>query len=839
MTMAQAVSDLQGRRLSQPVVVEDTQENLQSNIGWLQKLAAAGKLSSISFTDGANSLQFSASQVNSSTALLNKAVASGITVQVADTAGNTARMASRISTAYEVTVTDTAANIQKNLAGLQTLAASGKLDTLTFTDSSEPIVMKASQFGNTAALRALMPDATINVVDTAANVAKTNVAGASNVTVKDTAANVLRNLEAMRTLASTALSMDVRLNERAPVMMLTAAQYIGSADLRDKLQNVTYTIKGTAAEIAENADQLSGLKAIVTDTAANLQDNLEALQGLADARLLTLKVTDAKTAKLEMSVDQALKMGNLAGTSITLKDSAANIQTNFDELLKVKRIGEIQLTDDARPLIEVTQAQYKNGAAMLSKISGAAVTVTFSGQLKDYKINPNNDGSYTVDKTNYKKVNFFKFSDTSTFANTGDKNINAMLLGGTQYWWRNASDPITTSDDLVKAGVYAMGAGSSKTHIKYSFLEAAPAGNTADSKGFREMSAEQKAGVVKAFDYLSSLVGVTFEEVSAPEDADINFGTNNQYSQGSSGYANVPNGSGDHPVYLFLDNGPGNVNTSMATGSYGWQTLIHEMGHTLGLKHPGNYNASGGTMPGPFLPKALDSRAYTLMSYNNPDGTMEVTKTTTNNISYTYSANTVNASTYMMYDIAALQFLYGKGTGAGLDAYQVNTFTADWSGMQTLWMPQDGSIDASAVENSNIIDLRQGAFSSINVIPKSITDSFPSSLQSAATYMGLNNVGLAFGSQVTTAKGGSAVDVFYANLDNDVTIDGGAGDDTVYLAGVEDDWLFDAQTSTYENINANIALEQRVKVTVSNVEAIKYYKADSVPTTHTRLDLSA
>jgi hypothetical protein len=540
-----------------------------------------------------------------------------------------------------------------------------------------------------------------------------------------------------------------------------------------------------------------------------------------------------------MSVDQALKMGNLAGTSITLKDSAANIQTNFDELLKVKRIGEIQLMDDARPLIEVTQAQFKNGAAMLNKISGAAVTVTFSGQLKDYKINPNNDGSYTVDKTNYKKVNFFKFSDTSTFANTGDKNINAMLLGGTQYWWRNASDPITTSDDLVKAGVYAMGAGSSKTHIKYSFLEAAPAGNTADSKGFREMSAEQKAGVVKAFDYLSSLVGVTFEEVSAPEDADINFGTNNQYSQGSSGYANVPNGSGDHPVYLFLDNGPGNVNTSMATGSYGWQTLIHEMGHTLGLKHPGNYNASGGTMPGPFLPKALDSRAYTLMSYNNPDGTMEVTKTTTNNISYTYSANTVNASTYMMYDIAALQFLYGKGTGAGLDAYQVNTFSADWSGMQTLWMPQDGSIDASAVENSNIIDLRQGAFSSINVIPKSITDSFPSSLQSAATYMGLNNVGLAFGSQVTTAKGGSAVDVFYANLDNDVTIDGGAGDDTLYLAGVEDDWLFDAQTSTYENINANIALEQRVKVTVSNVEAIKYYKADSVPITHTRLDLSA
>ena len=845
MTVAQAMADLSAKRLSQAVTVEDSQDNLQANLANLQKLAAAGKLGALSFTDGASSLQFTAAQVNSSSALLSKVVASNITVQVADTAGNMARAASRISTAYEVTVTDSAANIQKNLTGLQALAANGKLDTLTLTDSSVPVVMKAAQFGSTTALRDKMADATINVVDTAANIAKTNVATASHVTVKDTAANVLRNLEAMRTLASTAPSMDVQLAGRASVMTMTAAQYTGSSDLRDKLQNVTYNIAGTAAEIADNAFELDGLKVMVTDTAAHVQENLEALQSFADASKLVLKVTDARTAKMEMTVDQALKMGNLTGATIKLTDSADNIQTNFDQLVKVKKITEVALLDDARPLIEVTQAQFKSGAAFLNKISGAAVSVTFSGALKDYKINPNNDGSYTVDKTNYKKVNFFKFSDTSTVANTGDKNINAMILGGTQYWWRNASDPITTSDDLVKAGVYAMGAGSSKTTITYSFLTELPDDNLADSKGFREMSAEQKAGVLKAFDYLSSLVGVSFVEGSTAGQADINFGTNNQYTLGSSGYANVPNGSGDHPVYLFLDNGPGNVNTSMATGSYGWQTLIHEMGHTLGLKHPGNYNASGGTMPGPFLPKALDNRAYTLMSYNNPVGSMEVTKTTSNNISYTYSAKTVNPSTYMMYDIAALQFLYGKGTGAGLDAYQVNTFTADWSGMQTLWMPQDGSIDASAVENSNIIDLRQGAFSSINVIPKSITDSFPKSLQTDATYMGLNNVGLAFGSQVTTAKGGLAVDVFYTSLDNDVSIEGGAGDDTVYLVGSEDDWRIDESTrtddvQTYINFKGNdIPLESRLRVTVSNVEFVKYYDADKVATTHSRLDLSA
>jgi hypothetical protein len=69
--------------------------------------------------------------------------------------------------------------------------------------------------------------------------------------------------------------------------------------------------------------------------------------------------------------------------------------------------------------------------------------------------------------------------------------------------------------------------------------------------------------------------------------ADINFGTNNQGTV-SSGYANMPNSSGDHPEYLFLNNAPASANfplsnADLSVGSYGWQTLIHEVGHTLGL----------------------------------------------------------------------------------------------------------------------------------------------------------------------------------------------------------------------------------------------------------------
>lgn len=80
-------------------------------------------------------------------------------------------------------------------------------------------------------------------------------------------------------------------------------------------------------------------------------------------------------------------------------------------------------------------------------------------------------------------------------------------------------------------------------------------------------------------------------------------------------------------------------------GSYGYESLIHEIGHALGLKHPNNYQgfnlndeqqASADT--GPFLPFPKDNNTNTVMSYNFAG---------------------VGASTPMPYDIRSLQVLYG------------------------------------------------------------------------------------------------------------------------------------------------------------------------------------
>ena len=47
------------------------------------------------------------------------------------------------------------------------------------------------------------------------------------------------------------------------------------------------------------------------------------------------------------------------------------------------------------------------------------------------------------------------------------------------------------------------------------------------------------------------------------------------------------NDSGDSDIWLL--NYSGNTNGGWADGTFGFSTLIHEIGHSLGLKHPHNY----------------------------------------------------------------------------------------------------------------------------------------------------------------------------------------------------------------------------------------------------------
>ena len=95
-------------------------------------------------------------------------------------------------------------------------------------------------------------------------------------------------------------------------------------------------------------------------------------------------------------------------------------------------------------------------------------------------------------------------------------------------------------------------------------------------------------------------------------------------------------------------------------GTYGYMELLHETLHTLGLKHPGNYNVAGGTTEAPFLSPAEDNTTNTVMTYNSG----------TSDTQYRGS----KAITPMSYDIRALQYLYGaRSRNANATTYTFNT----------------------------------------------------------------------------------------------------------------------------------------------------------------------
>jgi len=424
---------------------------------------------------------------------------------------------------------------------------------------------------------------------------------------------------------------------------------------------------------------------------------------------------------------------------------------------------------------------------------------------------------------------------------SGDKNIDAVLAGGAN-WWHDAGQVATPSATTIAPNVKQI-EGARKI-IYYDFLSGTESYlSAADKKGFLATDPAQEVAIDSAFSYLSSLVNVTF--VKNSQSADIKFGNNDQTA--SAGYANYPSADPSRPAIVMLDNSNNLENAGEElgkNGTYGWQTLIHELGHAMGLKHPGAYNAGGGSTPGPYLSKPLDNRSTSIMSYNNAAASTLVTLSgTSTETSYTWGTNwaTSTPSTYQVFDIAALQYLYGANTSK-LPSFL--TVTDAYSKFETLWAPQGVELNAASTTRSNLFDLRAGGYSSIamrteasnladfkvqlksqgfndakaNVAASSVMSMLKANKKDATVYNGKNTMALSYGSQYKKVVGGAAADKFYAGTYS-TDVNGGDGEDTLYLQGTVKDWVVDraAGSATAKAGGAVIKF--------SNMEAIAYYLA--------------
>lgn len=207
-------------------------------------------------------------------------------------------------------------------------------------------------------------------------------------------------------------------------------------------------------------------------------------------------------------------------------------------------------------------------------------------------------------------------------------------------------------------------------------------------------------------------------------------------------------------------------NASFQTGSYGFGTLLHEIGHALGLKHPFESISGNSAVIDP----AYDSQMLTVMSYTTyPRDTSAVY--------YNF-----NPTTPMVFDIAAIQKLYGANSSfnAGNTNYAFNDAPGQFY-FQTIWDGGGTNSITYTGNTSSTIDLRPGYGSYIgNAVY--VNDRYGNHLHQ------IKNVGIAYGTSITSATvigsgnnsitgndlgdtlvGGSGID----------TISGGSGDDSI------------------------------------------------------------
>lgn len=212
-------------------------------------------------------------------------------------------------------------------------------------------------------------------------------------------------------------------------------------------------------------------------------------------------------------------------------------------------------------------------------------------------------------------------SDVTDILKSGNTDIDALLDSGPG-WNYLTGNPANT--------------------LYYSFAD--DGSHSASVTSVTTFNENQKSVTRQAIAYVESVTGIDFVETTSISLAQFFFLSANvlgdasgltswQYNYSYTSGKVISSYRATAEVYLDVMQYPEQLDP--VSGTSGYQVLLHEMGHALGLKHPFEGSVR--------LPAATDNTNYTLMSYNWIGG---------------------NKSVFQQDDLAALWWLYG-GDGLG------------------------------------------------------------------------------------------------------------------------------------------------------------------------------
>ena len=231
-----------------------------------------------------------------------------------------------------------------------------------------------------------------------------------------------------------------------------------------------------------------------------------------------------------------------------------------------------------------------------------------------------------------------------------------------------------------------------------------------------------------------------------------------------------------------------NDNSDYFLGSYAVKTYLHEIGHALGLTHPGDYNGEGATYADDAR-WAQDTRQYTVMSYFNAgeDGSGANHRDSLGQMVY--------ASTPLLYDIAAMHRIYGAdmATRTGDTTYGFNSTAGKWingtyfdpysfdarpEAVFCIWdAGGNDTLDARWFSQFQVIDLNEGAFSSIGALTKNVSIAYGAVIENAIG--GFGNDDIRGNAAANRISGGGGHDTIRGDAGNDA-LSGNEGNDQIF-----------------------------------------------------------
>jgi Calx-beta domain/Peptidase M10 serralysin C terminal len=305
---------------------------------------------------------------------------------------------------------------------------------------------------------------------------------------------------------------------------------------------------------------------------------------------------------------------------------------------------------------------------------------------------------------------------------------------------------------------------------------------------YEGLNTAQRAAAVDVMNRLSAVANITFVEVAdtATSAGDIRWTRSTVAALGSTSYAYFPStlaAGGD--VWI----GPSPLYDNPTPGGGAFSVILHELGHAMGLEHP--HEGAPAALPGE------DQIKYSLMSYKAYDGAPAVGAT-----------GGYLPTSYMLNDIAALQYLYGANTttNAGNNVY---TWSSTSVVYECLWdTGGTDTISGASQAQACTINLNAGQWSTIGV-------GYDVDIYTAGTQLARDTLTIGYNVTIENAVGSGFADALVGNAVANV-LTGGAGADTLTGGAGADTFRFVTSSEGGDQLTDFLSGTDVIEVVSSN-----------------------